>query len=322
MKMAASEGKHMAGGTDTPGPLAFIFLSGWIQDRDTIRVTAQVDAIAEAGSTASRRLKWQRSGSKWSSFKLPFRLVRIVTTVEADGPHLYAVSPQGSVSAGDAKGGWEELIDPSDEGPRLRGPIRDLRVIGGEVYCTGMGRQVYQRTGRNSWQHIDAGIVQPLGVIGGVSGFNSIDGVDAGLLIAAGFNGEIRCRRDSGWTQMASPTNVVLHWVRVLGPARAFCSGQKGVLLEWDGNLWKVVDLGDLDENIWCIEWFNDHLYLATDSRLLRLTPGYKLEEVKGLPDKNSVSRELHAHDGLLLSTGPGHVWLTQDGSQWDDITP
>lgn len=312
----------MAGTTETPGPLSFLFLSGWVQDRNTVRVTAQIDAAAEAGSTASRRLKWQRSGGKWSSSKVPFRLVRIVTRNEADGGHLYAISPQGSVSAADLKGPWEEQVDPSDEGPRLRGPLRDLRVIAGEIYCAGMGRQVYQRLGRNNWQHIDAGMVAPLGVISGVSGFNSIDGVDADLLIAAGFNGEIWCRRQSRWTQMASPTNVVLHWIRVLGAGRAFCSGQKGVLLEWDGNLWRVVDLGGLDENIWCIEWFRDHLYLATDTRLLRLTPAYKLEEVKGLPGGEGVFRELHANDGVLLATGPKYVKLTEDGAKWDDITP
>jgi hypothetical protein len=310
----------MASTKKRPGPTPFTFLSGWVQDRNILRVTAQVDAIDEAGSTATRRMKWQKSTSKWSSFTAPFRMVRIVTT-DAAGGLLIAVSPQGSVSAGDATGGWEEQVDPSKEGPTRRGDIRDLRVIGGEVYCAGMGRQVYQRFGKNRWEHIDAGVVQQLGLLA-VSGFNSIDGVDAGLLFAAGFLGEIWCRKDSRWIQMSSPTNVILHSIRVLGPDRVFCSGQKGVLLEWDGNLWNTVDLGDLDENIWCIEWFQDHLYMATEMRLFRLTPGYKLEEVKGLPSTDSETRRLHANDGLLLATGPKHVWMTQDGSHWDDITP
>jgi hypothetical protein len=292
----------MATKKKSTGPTPYTFLSGWVQDRDIIRVTAQIDAIEAAGSTATQRMKWERSGPQWSAFSVDFRQVRILTIQEADGLYLFTISPQGEVSAGHLQSGWEEEVDPSPEGPTGRGDIRDLRVIEGKVYCAGMSRQVYQRVGKNNWRHIDAGVVQPL--------------------IAVGYNGEIWCRKGTRWTQMSSPTNVILHWIRMLEPDHAFSSGQKGVLLEWDGNLWKAVDLGDMEEDIWSIEWFKDHLYMATDERLLRLSSSYRLEEVKGVPDKNSETLELHANDGVLLATGSKHVWITEDGKKWLDITP
>jgi hypothetical protein len=310
----------MAARKKSTGPTPYTFLSGWVQDRNIIRVTAQIDELEAAESTETQRMKWERSGPKWSAFSVDFRQVRIVTIQQPDGLYLFTIGPQGDVSAGHLQSGWEEEVDPGPEGPTGRGDIVDLRVIEGKVYCAGMSRQVYQRVGKNDWKHIDAGVVLPLGDIS-VAGFNSIDGAGK-LLIAVGYNGEIWCRKGTRWTQMSSPTNAILHWIRVLEPDHAFCSGQKGVLLEWDGNLWKAIDLGDMEEDIWSIEWFKGHLYMAADERLLRLSSSYKLEEVKGVPDKNSETLELHANDGVLLATGSKHVWITEDGKKWHDITP
>jgi hypothetical protein len=310
----------MAGKQSNAAPTPFSFLSAWVQDRGMIRITAQVDAIADAGSTATRSMRFERATSQWSAYRADIRLVRLAMTYEAK-THLFAVSPGGFVLVGDGQTGWEEHVDPSNEGPKGRGPLRDVRAVDGEVFCAGMSRQVYQRLGRGNWTHVDVGVVQPLGVKA-VCGFNSIDGVSRELLIAVGYYGEIWCRQGTRWTKMSSPTNVVLHWIRVLEANRAFCSGQRGVLLEWDGVVWKAIDLGDLDSDIWSIEWFQGNLYLATESGLFRLSSGYRLEPLSGLPTKQNAFSELHARDGVLVSIGPKHVWITEDGTKWDDITP
>lgn len=302
------------------GPTPFSFLSGWVQDRQVIRVTAQVDAIADAGSTATQSMKFERASSQWSAYGADIRLIRLAMTYGAK-THLFAASPGGFLLVGDGQTGWEEHVDPSNDGPMGRGPLRDARAIDGEVFCAGMSRQVYQRLGHGNWTHVDAGVVQPLGVKA-VSGFNSIDGASREVLIAVGYYGEIWCRQGTRWTQMSSPTNVVLHWVRVLESNRAFCSGQQGVLLEWDGVVWKAIDLGGLDSDIWSIEWFQGYLYLATSNGLFRLLPGQRLEPVRGLPATENAFRELHARDGVLVSTGPKHVWITEDGTKWQDIAP
>lgn len=301
-------------------PTPYTFISGLVQDRDTVRVTSQIDEISDAGSTATQRMRWHRSNSRWSAVPADFRMVKLAMMF-GKSLQLFAISPEGSVSAADAGGDWEEEVDASKDGPSRRGEIRDMRVIDGVLYCAGMSRQVYRRIGRNKWKRMDAGVIQSRGNIS-VSGFNSIDGVSNDQLFAAGFNGEIWCRSGDAWTQMASPTNVVLNWIRVIAADRAFCAGQQGVLLEWDGILWKAVDLGGVSEDIWSVEWFRGNLFLATDAGLYRLSPRYKLEKLKGLPEKDSACRELHARSDLLVSTGPKHVWITEDGDKWQDITP
>jgi hypothetical protein len=283
-------------------------------------VSSQIDSLTEAGSTLTESMKWQRAQAQWSAFHMPFRMMRLGITY-GPPPHLFAVGSQGSVSVATPQGGWEEEVDPTNDGPLHRGDIVDLRIIDGEVYCAGMGRQVYKRLGKNHWEHIDAGVVQPRGVIA-VFGFNSIDGVSGELLYAVGYNGEIWRRVGTQWSPTSSPTNVVLHWLRVVEENKIFCSGQLGVLLECDGTDWRVIDLGGFDADIWSLEWFQGQLYLGTEADLFRLSSSYQLETVPGLPDRGKTCHALHTRDGLLVAIGPKHVWIASDGSSWEDITP
>jgi hypothetical protein len=302
------------------GPTPYSFLSGWVQDRNTVRVTAQIDSLAEAGSTLTNVMKWLRPSGQWEAFCCGFRAVRIGLTY-GPTPHAFFAGSGGDICVVNPQGGREEHVDPTNDGPVRRGDIVDLRVIGGEVYCAGMGRQVYKRLGKDRWEHIDTGAVQPRGVIE-VSGFNCIDGVSSELLYAAGFNGEIWRRAGTQWSRMPSPTNVVLNWIRVIEPNKAFCAGQLGVLLEYDGTQWRVIDLGGFNADIWSIEWFGGNLYLGTEAGLFCLSPGSVLDEVNGLPEKRKVCYELHARDGVMVAVGPKYVWITMDGGTWEDITP
>lgn len=89
---------------------------------------------------------------------------------------LFATGPSGEVYIGTLENNREEIIDDSNQGPRGRGPIRDLRLVGGYLYACGMSRQVYRREAPGTWVRRDEGVVLPLGSTS-IAGFNSIEGL-------------------------------------------------------------------------------------------------------------------------------------------------
>lgn len=303
--------------TASSNPMSF--LSCFVQEKSVFRLVSQIDELKDHGSTSSRLMKWVRAEKKWYAHDLDWHATRICAPAKPS-PHLIAVGPSGIVYAASPSSSAEEEIDPTDDGPRRRGDIRDLRIIDDEVYAAGMGRQVYRRTGANQWTREDAGVVQQRGVIA-VSGFNAIDGLSKNDVYAVGFGGEIWRRLNRQWRQIDSPTNVVLHRVRAVEPNLVYACGQGGVLLRGHGDQWDRIDHDATEEDLWGMEWYRERLYVAGDDGLFRLEPGDRLARVNA---RNAAAtyRHLHAADGVLLSSAPKSVLYTEDGSRWNDITP
>lgn len=298
----------------------FSFLSGIVQDRNVGRVIAQVDELKEAGSTNSRLLRWTRSDGKWQSYRLKWHAIRLGVIPGSD-PVIVAIGPDGSYIEGTSAGPSEGYIDNSDDGPNRRGDIRDLRIIGGHAYATGMSRQIYRREAAGVWHRFDDGVVQPRGAIS-VAGFNAIDGLDENNIYAVGFNGEIWHFQNLKWTRIDSPTGVVLHRVRTVRDNIVFACGQEGVLIEGFDSQWRIVEHGISLPDLWGMEWFNDRLYVACDDGLYALKSNDVLEKINiGLGD-NWTFRHLHANDGVLWSFGPKHICWTEDMVTWHDVTP
>jgi len=299
-------------------PTPYSFGAGFVQDRGTLRVIAQIDALADAGETASQVMKW--ASGKWGHFAIEWTAVRIWYTAEP--LQAFFMGPDGEILVGTPKDGpREETLDETTEGPQGRGPLRDLRLIGSHLYAAGMSRQVYRREGVNRWPHQDEGTVLALGSKT-VAGFNSIDGLSEGDFYAVGFGGEIwRCLKGR-WRQIQSPTNVVLHRVKVVRENWAYACGQEGVLLQGYGDAWEQIDHGATEDDFWDAEWFQGRLYLAHEDGLFTLTDKNRFERVKFGIRGAITCRHLHANDGVLLSSGPKNVLWTNDGTTWHDITP
>lgn len=298
----------------------YSFLFGFVQNRQCGRVIAQIDELKDSGSTASTLLKWSRLENRWFSFRLDWHATRLCIK---DNPEieLIAVGPDGIVSVGTSSGNHEEDIDATDKGPKRKGDIRDLRLIGTHVYVTGMSRQVYRREGSGNWTRQDNGMVQDPGTIK-VSGFNAIDGVSEGDVFAVGFGGEIWRRQKNVWRKLDSPTNLVLYRVRTVNKNLAYACGQDGVLLRGNGDRWEPIPHSTVDEDLWGMEWYQDRLYVGCDSGIYILTEDDNLEKIDiGLSGKKTY-RHLHQNDGVMLSVGPKHVLWTEDGHSWKDITP
>jgi len=298
----------------------YSFISGFMQSAHIGRTIAQIDYLKERGSTASMLFKWDRSIQRWVAFSLNWHATKICA-LETPEIMVFATGPDGIVSIGTLAGATEEIIDPSLDGPSRRGPIRDLQLIAGVPYAAGMGRQVYRREGVDNWTRQDQGVVLPRGEIQ-LCGFNSIDGLSEDTIYAVGFNGEIWLRNHNKWQQQDSPTNLVLHKVKVVREDLIFASGQMGTLLRSDGNHWEIIEHEATTDDLWGMEWFQGELYLACDSGLFKLDSKDQLVEVDMQLSPKPTCRHLHANDGVLWSCGPKHVTWTEDGQTWNDVTP
>ena len=304
--------------TSSTNPYSFI--SGFVEDKNTARAIAQIDELKEAGATDSELLKWTGADGKWYSFDLEWHATR-VCVLQKPELTVIAVGPAGIVVEGSSAGVQEGNIDDSEDGPMRRGDIRDLRVIGKWVYAAGMSRQVYRRERPNQWSRVDSGVVQHRGALD-VAGFNSLDGSSEKDIYAVGFAGEIWRFANNQWKQLDSPTNMVLHRVRVVSKNLVFACGQEGTLLRGQGDTWRHIDHDATTEDLWGLEWFKDRLFVACDDGLFRLNDDDTLEKVDtGLGDEWTF-RHLHCNDGVMFSFGPKHICWTNNAKQWNNVTP
>jgi len=264
-------------------------------------------------------MKWTRADRKWGRFVVRWTATRICA-IEDRGTHVYATGPEGRVAILTPTGSQEEMIDPSPQGPLGRGPIRDLRKIGNQLYACGMARQVYHRAA-TGWTRQDQGVVLPLGATK-IAGFNSLDGLNEGDIYAVGYGGEIWRRVGGNWQQIVSPTNVILNRVKVVGPDRVFACGQKGVLLAGSSNQWRQIDHDATTDQLWGMDWFNNALYVSSEDALYRFDGAETLEPVNVKLGKGWTFGHLHSHDGVLWSFGTKHLAWTEDGVHWNDGFP
>lgn len=296
----------------------FSFISGCVQDRYTLRVIAQADALSDAGKPNSTLMKWILPAGKRYDFHLARFMTRIAT-MQSPKLHVLSIGPEGHVNVGTSEGDHQEEIDGSDAGPSHNGDIRDLRLIGHGLYAVGMGRQVYRREGPDHWVHKDAGALQ-VPSTDEVVGFNAIDGVSEDDIFAVGFGGEIWRRHDDRWREIRSPTNVILNCIKSVRPDLLFIGGQKGTLIKGHGDTWSVVSQSVIEDQIWGLEWFNNALYLATDNSVFRLLDDDELKIVHGKGKRKRTCGSLHSRDGIMLSVGRKHISWTNDGDTWHDI--
>ena len=298
-------------------PSALSFRSGFSLGVDEGKVIAQVGPRPHPDLSESLIMEWSL-GSGWSAYKIILTAIRMWVLNEPRN-QLVVMGAGGYLAVVSDGKTTEEMVDESDAGPRYQGNIRDMRLIGSHLYAAGMSRQVYRREGPMRWVHCDQGVAQPLGTVE-VAGFSAIDGLTESYIYASGFNGEIWHYDGRDWHQVESPTNLILHRIRVIEPDLIFASGQEGVLLQGSRTGWRPIEHDVTNENLWGMEWFNGKLYLAGEQAIYGLD-GDQLELVDtGLGDSFTY-RHLHANNGAMWSFGPKHIAKT-DGRTWMDVTP
>lgn len=302
----------------------FSYVSGAIVDKNTILMLARYDD-AEGASCV---IKYDLVSQKTLFFDIYFNATHMCLFKDL----IYVTGIDGLVVVFTIKDMYEagtdgeddayfdqESIDDSENGTDTYGDIRELRLIEKSIYAVGMGRQVYRRDGKNLWSHIDQGVLDRSDNTETVHGFNSMDGYEDSLMIAAGFGGEIWRYQQAKWIQLNSPTNVILSKVKMVKDIAYIC-GKAGILLKVKNDCIEVTPNDETEEQLWGLEWFGESLYAATLNNIYILNQDNRLECLDmGLDSVNCG--KLIAGCGLLMSVGRKDVCVTDDGHSWIDAT-
>jgi hypothetical protein len=296
----------------------FSFGQALVQDRHTLRVVAQADEINRHGAPNTTLMKWMLRDARRVDFHLDWYVGPIALTTSPTFQY-FAAGPDGRCAVADLQSHHIEQIGSALSGPSVHGVIRDIRWIDGSLYATGMSRQVYRRSLQGRWDHIDQGVLLPPDTET-TRGFNSIAGTRADDIVCVGFGGEIFGFDGKRWSAQDSGTNVILNRVKSFPQGMIAC-GQMGVLLLRRQGHWVDLLQEDTKEQIWDIEWFADRLYFATEGALYTLEAGGVAKEVE-IDSKRELSFGfLHAHDGVMISSGTKDVFWTSDGKTWHELS-
>ena len=272
-----------------------------------VQVVRDDGSLIDGNLFADYRMKPEPEGfgTDWRAISLCYR---------PSGDVVYAAGENGEIVRIAETGNVEEFIAPAENGPAVQGPIREIRLIGDDLYATGMGRQVYRRTGEGHWDHFDTGVLDSSDRA--TVGLTSITGDGQGFLIAVGYQGEI-WEFDGAWRQVDSPTNLLLN--RVLRhEGKYYVAGQVGTLLCREAEGWRIVDAPDFQKDVWDLASFRGNLYLGTSEGLFWTSDG---EEIKPV-DPAGFTRQVHC---AKLSAGADRLWCfgaeivstTEDGTLW-----
>ncbi len=180
-------------------------------------------------------------------------------------------------------------------GPGHLGPLRDMRLIAGDYYAAGMQRQVYRRRGEHDWVSIADAICEHERI----KGFNSIDGYSAHELYAAGLDGELWRFDGQHWQRVELPTRVALQRVHCSDNGMVCVVGQEGVVLTGRRDQWRFVERGDLCEDLWGVQRFNDQLFVASSSAVHHVDDG-QLAQAAIDAERVGAASSLTAADGVL----------------------
>jgi hypothetical protein len=230
---------------------------------------------------------------------------------------MVSISEDGLVRILGSQDNFEEQIGRGEDHPEKRGPLREVRTIGGYAYACGMDRQVYRRAAAQSWVCIDQDMRRAEAAMD-VFGFESIHGFGESDIYAVGWHGEVWHFDGGRWRRIEAPTNLILTRVFCAEDGEVYICGQRGILLKGRGARWEVIEQQETQEDLWDLQWFNGKLYLST-TRMLYTLEGDRLERVETGDEIAGSCYHLDAADGILWSIGAKDI-LQFDGEEWTRI--
>jgi len=295
----------------------FVFRKGFICDKNRFYfITAYEEALAEGIPGSQVYILIDRQD--WYSHAVTWDAVGVTAISHPERTGI-VVGRDGDALIGTASGFAEETVDDNGAGPANRGPLRSVRSVGEHVFTVGMDYQVYRRTGRNKWERYENGLPGPP-PMPKVVGFNAIDGSDPNDLHAVGWGGEIWYYDGTRWNEASSPTNVALMDVIAVSKKQLYVCGQEGVILKGYRDKWDVVDYEGAEElEFRSLAWFRKKLYLA-DGHALYVLEDDGLSEVDFGVEAIVPSSHLHVNAGRILSVAGKEVFISTNGTDWDEV--
>ncbi len=237
-------------------------LTGVATSQNEIFVTIMNDGLAEERQQHAIPLFYKKDAWAFISDEpvLPWLVSGIASNNKSFSPTIF-VGWGGQVLVIEGDKCYREAILRKDSS--YVSIVRSVVAISDVFYAVGMRRQVYKRTSKSNWVEIDQG-VQYLGERIDI-GFNAIDGYGNTEIYAAGSNGELWLYDNNLWHEIQIPTNVHLHSLYCASDGYVYISGKLGVLIRGRYDSWEILDI-DIKETIWDIHWFENKLYLITNT--------------------------------------------------------
>jgi hypothetical protein len=208
----------------------------------------------------------------------------------------------------------ESALANLPEGPKSFGPMRCIRAIDGRAYAVGMGRQVYIRKGMDAWERIDANVRTD----NDYNSFETLHGLHASSIYAAGRRGEIWHYDGARWVQEDSPTNRIISDIWCSPSGTVFACGQAGTVLVRSGGAWRVIDQEATEDDFWSLREFGGKVYLATMQAVYELS-GNTLTPVDFGPDTPETCFALSVAGNMMWSVGAKNIFAF-NGTQWTRI--
>ena len=286
---------------------SLFFTDGFVAARDHILIAAKLNAHDE--EYFSRCCRFQKG--RWSFADITDSVVSVCLDPITDA--VLWLGQAGTVTS-KSRGApaVQEYIADADR----FGNLNRIRVIGKDVYVCGYAGQVYRRISA-TWQHCDRGILVPTADARSLD-LHDIDGTGPDDLYVVGTNGAIFHFDGSRWIYADPPRNVHFTRIRCVQHDDVYVCGFKGTILRGSRRTWHDLTGPDLNDNLYGLDLFQNDIYVARNTGIMRLSHG-KLTPVDiGIPRQFTFHR-LHANDGVLWSFGTDDL-LWFDGLKWTEV--
>jgi hypothetical protein len=294
----------------------FILQRGCIADRNFLfLLTYNYEAALQ--NVPNGQLFFLRNFIDWSFHDFAWSGVSLDTCLN---PKLqcYVLGRDGEILVASDAGFNEERIEDQSLSPLNRGPLQKLRIIDNTVLAVGMGRQAYKRIDFNVWVRFENGLPEPP-PNPTIVGFNSIDGNTSNNLYAVGWGGEIWHYNGHQWMSIESPTNVILHDVKVIGDDAIYICGNTGVILKGYLHNWEIIEYKGPISNWRTMAWFHGILFIADGHDLYSLN-GNLMSPVKVSTKGFFPAICLHSTGQSLMAVAADSAYMTSDGENWVEI--
>jgi hypothetical protein len=302
--------KHPSNGTSA--------VSRWSADKVFLigQHQSMLDQDPDIEEPISYLFRWD---GDYASRPVPMWAASVCVTAHPEPTALFMGIDGTVVRASKAIDFVPESVDDSDEGPHTFGNLRQIRSIGRSVYVCGMGRTVYRSTAGKGWARIDKG-VRESDALDSEAGFNTICGFDEKEIYAAGWDGELWRHDGTKWFSTAPLTELALLCSTCASDGKVYIGGQAGLVLMARSDMWQVLNIKGLEQDIFGICCFKQQIYLATSDCLYRLQGSTIVPVDLGKKIKLRAG-ESFAHldctDDVIWSVGPKMAVYSRDGVAW-----
>lgn len=211
------------------------------------------------------------------------------------------------------------------------GLMSSLREIEDQLWACGQHGQVYRRFGVDDWRENDQGIrmkVDParygvdrigemLKTVSTAPMLSCIDGTSASDVYVVGLRGYMAHFDGVKWTELGSPVNEHLEWVRCYGKDEVWVCGHNGTLLRGNARAgFASLSSSDDRQAFVCLTKFNNAVYLSAEEGLFQFD-GKSISSVKSrLKPQLRDAWRLDQFDGVMWSIGVTDL-ARFDGKKW-----